>query len=173
MEAGMALFTWNSSYSVGVATIDQQHQQLMTLINELNEAMLQGKGRQMVGDILGKLIRYTGTHFADEEKLLMDHDYPEYAEHKAKHTKMVGKVKPLQQDVDAGKMTVSADVMKFLQDWLDKHIKGTDMKYGPFLNAKGIHSALDPEREQKKRRCPRHLLFFCAMALPRLRYGEN
>jgi hemerythrin len=98
MEAGMALFTWNSSYSVGVATIDQQHQQLMTLINELNEAMLQGKGRQMVGDILGKLIRYTGTHFADEEKLLMDHDYPEYAEHKAKHTKMVGKVKALQQD---------------------------------------------------------------------------
>ena len=52
---------------------------------------------------------------------------------------MVGKVLALQKDVDSGKLTVSSEVMKFLQDWLNKHIKGTDMKYSPFLNEKGIH----------------------------------
>lgn len=134
----MALFTWDNGYSVGVADIDQQHQQLMNLVNDLNEAMVQGKGRQVVGGILDKLISYTAGHFAAEERLMQQHDYPEYAEHKAKHAKMVAKVKALKQDVDSGKLTVSADVMKFLQDWLNKHIKGTDMKYGPFLNAKGV-----------------------------------
>ncbi len=135
----MALFRWDNSYSVGVAEIDQQHQQLMALINELNDAMSQGKGRQAVGEILGKLISYTARHFSDEERLLSQHGYPEYEGHKAKHAKMVDKVKALQKDVDSGKLTVSADVMKFLQDWLSKHIKGTDMKYGSFLNGKGVH----------------------------------
>ncbi len=134
----MALFTWDNSYSVGVADIDQQHQQLMNLVNDLNDAMLQGKGRQVVGEILSNLISYTAGHFAAEERLMQQHGYPEYTEHKAKHGKMVAKVKALQQDVDAGKLTVSGDVMKFLHDWLNKHIKGTDMKYKPFLNAKGV-----------------------------------
>ena len=26
----------------------------------------------------------------------------------------------------------------FNKDWLDKHILGTDKKYGPFLNSKGV-----------------------------------
>lgn len=135
----MALFTWNASYSVGISEIDQHHQQLMDMVNELNAAMLDKKGKEVVGGILGKLINYTAMHFAFEEKLMSEHGYPEYAEHKAKHDKMVGKVLSLQKDVDSKKLTVTADVMKFLQDWLNKHIMGTDKKYGPFLNEKGVH----------------------------------
>ena len=135
----MALFTWNDSYSVGINEIDQHHQKIMSFINELNGAMLQKKGRDTVGGILRELINYTASHFAFEEKLLSQHEYPEYAEHKAKHDKMVGKVLALQKDVEANKLTISADVMKFLQDWLNKHIMGTDMKYSSFLNEKGVH----------------------------------
>jgi len=134
----MSLFTWSESYSVGIGQIDQQHQQLMTMINELNDAMLQGKGREMVSSVLNKLINYTASHFALEEKLMSEHGYPEYDEHKAKHDKMVGKVLDLQKEVTANRLTVSAEVMKFLQDWLNKHIKGTDKKYSSFLNGKGV-----------------------------------
>lgn len=134
----MALFTWNNSYSVGVAEIDGQHQEIMRMINELNESMLKGKGKEAVGGILSKLINYTASHFGVEEKLMAKHGYPEYEEHKAKHDKMVGKVLALQKDVNAGKLTVSSEVMSFLQDWLNKHIMGTDKKYGPFLNGKGV-----------------------------------
>ena len=134
----MALFTWNDSYSVGVREIDQQHEKIMKFINDLNGAMLEKKGREVVGKILKELINYTASHFAVEEKLMSQHGYPEYDEHKAKHDKMVDKVLALQKDVDANKLTVTSDVMKFLQDWLNKHIMGTDKKYGPFLNSKGV-----------------------------------
>jgi hemerythrin len=30
------------------------------------------------------------------------------------------------------------EVLNFLKGWLVKHIQGTDKKYGPFLNAKGV-----------------------------------
>jgi len=33
---------------------------------------------------------------------------------------------------------MSVEVMEFLKDWLEKHILGTDRKYGPFLNDKGV-----------------------------------
>jgi hemerythrin len=134
----MSLFTWNESYSVGINQIDRHHQEIMNMINELNEAMLHGKGREIVGGILKKLINYTASHFAYEEKLMSQHGYPEYDEHKAKHDKMVDKVLALQKDVNANKLTVSSEVMKFLQDWLNKHIMGTDKKYAPFLQGKGV-----------------------------------
>jgi hemerythrin len=51
---------------------------------------------------------------------------------------MVDKVLALQKDVNANKLTVSSEVMKFLQDWLNKHIMGTDKKYGPFLVGQGV-----------------------------------
>jgi hemerythrin-like metal-binding protein len=69
---------------------------------------------------------------------MSQHGYPEYDEHKAKHDKMVDKVLALQKDVNANKLTVSSEVMKFLQDWLNKHIMGTDKKYAPFLQGKGV-----------------------------------
>ena len=35
--------------------------------------------------------------------------------------------------------TLSLDVLHFLKEWLIKHIQGSDQKYRPHLNAKGIH----------------------------------
>ena len=50
-EGKMALITWNDTLSVNVEEIDQQHRTLIAMINELNEAMKLGKGK----DVLGKI----------------------------------------------------------------------------------------------------------------------
>jgi hemerythrin len=44
----MALIDWDASYSVQVDEIDQQHQKLIAMINELNEAMKQRKGKELL-----------------------------------------------------------------------------------------------------------------------------
>ena len=44
----MALLTWQDKYSVGIAQIDDQHKQLIIMINELNDAMLAGKGKDVL-----------------------------------------------------------------------------------------------------------------------------
>lgn len=130
---------WKDSYSVGVAEIDKQHKKLIDLINNLTQAMSQGKGKEAVNTVLGELVSYCATHFSKEEKLMTETGYPELADHKEKHRKMTQKVLALQADVKAGKKSVTIDVMRFLEQWLDKHVLGTDKQYGPHLNAKGIH----------------------------------
>jgi hemerythrin len=134
----MALLNWKNEYSVNIKEIDDQHRRLVDMINELHEAMVQQKAKEALGSVLSKLVNYAATHFATEERLMQGNGYPEYAEHKEKHEKMTAKVLALQKEWQAGRTTLGIEVSQFLKDWLDKHILGTDKKYAPFLNSKGV-----------------------------------
>jgi hemerythrin len=65
----MALFDWKEDYSVGVASIDDQHKRLIAWINRLHEAMTAGAAGNVMEQTLADLIDYTVYHFATEEKL--------------------------------------------------------------------------------------------------------
>ena len=64
----MPFIQWNSDLEVKVREIDKQHQQLVSMINDLYDAMQEQKGRDAVGNIVNRLIDYTKTHFSLEEK---------------------------------------------------------------------------------------------------------
>ncbi len=135
----MALISWQDRYSVNIKEIDDQHKKLIDMINELHEAMMSGKGKDVMTTVLDKLASYCVTHFTVEERLMSSNGYPGFDEHKAKHVKMNEKVKQLQQSLaQSGTSVMSNDVMTFLKNWLDKHIMGTDHKYAPFLHDKGV-----------------------------------
>ena len=134
----MPLMKWNDSFSVGVAEIDAQHQKLVSMIYELNEAMLQAKGREALIKILDGLVSYAVDHFGTEEKYFAQFDFPFTHSHKKEHQAFVEKVAAFQKDFNSGKICLSIEVMTFLSDWLQTHIKCTDKKYGPFFNAKGL-----------------------------------
>ena len=134
----MALITWDSRFSVNVNEIDKQHQKLVSMINDLNDAMRQGKGKDVLGKIINGLITYTGTHFKTEEDYFDKLGYPDTAAHKDEHAVFVKKVSDFNADFQAGKLGVSIEVMNFLRDWLSAHIKGADKKYSLFLNDNGV-----------------------------------
>ena len=134
----MNIVEWNSSLSVKVTDFDLAHQKLFRLINELNNAMLMGKGKDVAGNILKALVDYTKTHFADEEKYFVKFAYPETAAHKKQHAEFTAAVSDFESKLAKGEVALSSQIMSFLKDWLTKHIKGTDQKYGDFFNAKGL-----------------------------------
>lgn len=131
-------FEWSEKYSVNVREIDNQHKKLIGMVVQLDAEMRQGKGKEALGQILMDLIQYTRTHFADEERLMLAGGYPDYETHKAKHRWLADRVAQIYVEYQDGRITMTLEVMKFLETWLDKHIMGTDKQYGPFLNAKGI-----------------------------------
>ncbi|MGC8495423.1 MAG: bacteriohemerythrin [Syntrophobacteraceae bacterium] len=134
----MGVFEWNEKYSVNIREIDEEHKKLIGLVGQLNSAMRQGKGKDALGKVLYDLIQYTRTHFADEERIMKSGGYPDYQDHKAKHDWMTNRVAAIYKDYQEGKTTITIEVMSFLEQWVEKHIMGTDKKYGPYLNAKGI-----------------------------------
>lgn len=134
----MAMFEWKDEYSVNIREIDEQHKQLVAMINELHEAMMQQRGQDVLGGLLNNLVSYCNNHFATEERLMEAHGYPDYAPHKTKHKKMTAKVLELNNDLKSGKRNITIEVSQFLKDWLDKHILGTDKKYAAYLNSKGV-----------------------------------
>lgn len=134
----MALVQWNNSLSVGIAEIDYQHQKLVQLINDLNEAMKSGKGRDITGKIISELTKYTLSHFATEEKYFAQYAYPDADAHKSEHAKFVEKVSVFKKDFEQSRIGVTIPIMDFLSDWLKNHIMGSDKKYEPFLKAQGL-----------------------------------
>lgn len=134
----MPLIEWNESLSVGIAEFDNQHKELVRMLNELFDAMKVGKGNDVLRPILEKLSAYVVTHFNAEEKKLAQVGYPLYATHKQEHAALTTKLNDFKQKFTIGQAGLSVQLMNFLKDWLINHIKGTDMKYKEFLNSKGV-----------------------------------
>jgi len=129
----MVLFQWSDDYSVKVPSIDAQHQRLVAMLNELHDGMSRGHGAEHLTPILNGLIDYTAQHFAHEEALFAEHDYPEAAEHTAEHQRLVGQVLAFKSKLENKQASINMELMKFLKDWLIKHILGSDMRYSALL----------------------------------------
>lgn len=132
------LITWSDRYSVGIATIDKEHQKLVSLVNELYTAILAGDAPAVTSKVLDGLASYTVSHFAAEEALMKRYNYPGFAAHKAEHDKLMAQVTQFQSDLRAGKAKLSQELMSFLQTWLIAHILGVDKKYTAHLHSAGI-----------------------------------
>jgi methyl-accepting chemotaxis protein len=135
------LLEWSNAYSVGVDSMDTQHQRFFELINALHNAMKSGQARSAIGSILNELIRYTEYHFRDEEQLMTQHRYPGLAEHRAVHAKFIEKVAAFKRQYDAGETAMSMDVMNMLRDWLVNHIQKTDIQYGAHVSTHSPRAA--------------------------------
>ncbi len=135
----MTLFIWNPSYSVNVKEFDTHHKKLISLINKLHSNMMEGRGREVLSEILSELKSYTKYHFQAEEELMQTHNYPHYAEHKKKHDELIKKVSEIEKKFKDGETNITIGTFKFLKSWLVEHIQFTDKKYAVHFNSKGIH----------------------------------
>lgn len=130
----MSLITWQDSYSVGVPQIDEDHKLLISLINQLDDSIRGGQGRDVVGSVLNVLQEYTRGHFGREELLMEKAGYPDLAPHRREHRKLADQVRDIVARYHAGTDGhVDSDVLTFLKTWLTGHILGVDMKYAPYL----------------------------------------
>lgn len=131
----MPLMQWSDKYSVGVNSIDDQHKELVRMLNDLSDAMMGGRGNDELGKVLDSLIAYTVSHFAHEEQQMDRFQYPEAAQHKKQHADLKTQAIEIQQKFKSGATaTISFEVLGFLKNWLINHIQGSDKKLGLFLS---------------------------------------
>jgi hemerythrin len=134
----MTLITWQPQFNLNINIIDQQHQMLVAMINDLYEAFSSGKDRQILAKLINKLGVYAAMHFAREEHYFEVLSYPDSEGHLQEHSSFDEKVCLFEDDFNSGKQDLTINVLKFLSDWLVNHINGSDRKYAPFLKERGI-----------------------------------
>jgi hemerythrin len=132
------MFEWKPQYSVNIASIDGQHQNLFRIAEELYAAMSAGQGKTSLSRILDRLVQYTKVHFAHEERLMTLHAYPDRAAHFLEHRALTKQVMGFQADFESGKALMTVQVLNFLKEWLRHHIAESDQKYAPYLKERAV-----------------------------------
>lgn len=133
-------FVWDAElYSIGHPTIDQQHQRLLSVLNRLYQ-LVHGDGgisnHAGTAAMMQELTYFIVEHFAFEEQLMQESDYPleRLAQHRAEHNAFISKVQSFEERLERGDATVLADMLPYLYgDWLIQHICVSDMDYVPYL----------------------------------------
>jgi two-component system, NtrC family, sensor kinase len=126
----MTILTWNNQLVLGIQSVDEQHQHLIDLANQLDEAVAIGTDRDTLIKIVECLIDYTVYHFRHEEQLMTAAQFNPtvYAVHEAEHNEFVAKMRTVRREVQADINALSEDLMDYLVNWLCHHILSTDKR---------------------------------------------
>jgi hemerythrin len=126
---------WTPDLLVGVQKIDDQHEELFRRFNLLGDALWEGKGTEEVGKMLDFVADYVVTHFADEEALMLKHDYPKLETHKQVHEAFVSEVNKTITEYKNGNNSSEfvAAIVNRLGDWTREHIKKMDQEIKGYL----------------------------------------
>jgi hemerythrin len=129
----MEKFPWKEEYSMGVEKIDRQHKHLFEIINKLVEQVGLSADTELVSETLMEMVNYAREHFADEEKLMKEYDYPEIELQNKQHSYFISTTAELIISFMDNKHITGDEIAEFLKIWLTNHILKSDMKYKEYF----------------------------------------
>jgi hemerythrin-like metal-binding protein len=132
----MEKFRWTDKYSLGVEKVDRQHQHMFEIVNKLVERSAASSDSKLALETLTEMVNYAKEHFADEEKMMLEHGYPEIEPHKKQHAYFIDTTAELLVNFKDNRRTTEGEIAEFLILWLTTHILKVDMKYKEFFEAK-------------------------------------
>lgn len=129
---------WQDEYSVGVKELDDQHHNLLNIINSILTENDDEYDEIRLSESISSLIHYAYVHFATEERYLTQVDYPDMKSHILDHVGFIMKTLELSLKVYEGNRDNRRDLLRYLEKWYSLHVLGIDRFYIPYLTAKGI-----------------------------------
>jgi hemerythrin len=138
MSNDEVFFKWSSDYSVNIKAIDEQHQELVNILNRLFVAVSKFEGDKVIAGILDALMSYTQTHFALEERLMRQAKYQDLDAHIEEHRKLMSQLEQLSRKFLIEEKPIYFEMLVFLKNWLKGHIQGVDTKYSAALQKAGF-----------------------------------
>jgi hemerythrin-like metal-binding protein len=130
---------WSEKFSVGVRELDEQHQQLIKLLNLLISTQGTANTRsEAISDTLMAMTRYAQAHFKAEEKLMEDYGFPGLEKQKIQHRNFRKKTVAFSTATYYGIDQVPEALLQYLVEWWVHHILEDDMAYRSFFKEKGV-----------------------------------
>jgi len=148
----MNVFTWSNYFITGLESVDEQHHQLINLINQFGRLVTSSSITKAELDrVFGELSDYANYHFSEEEKMMKDFnlDNRHIDHHLTSHKNFIQDLIWLNSEINNPKLhAVNFDstqsLMSFLTHWLSYHILGIDQYMAKQIFA--IKSGKSPEQ---------------------------
>jgi len=133
VEGQFIKLSWKASFASGHALIDQQHEGLFDVANEILAAVLSSRPREEIAEIVERLIADVVQHFKDEEEFLASIGFVELEEHAEEHGRLLDKARGLSTAFNEDSLGVG-ELFQFLAyDVVTRHILGADRQYFPYV----------------------------------------
>lgn len=126
----MFITKWNAELLIGIPAIDQQHRQLVELLTEAYVGFVIGINVEK--HVVDEMIHGMTKCFEYEESWMVSRSYPEFLDHKKEHEFFVQRLLEISRSYKQDANT-SIDVLIFLNNWVNHHIRLTDAKLGVHL----------------------------------------
>ena len=124
----MSLITWKEEFSVGVPSIDHEHQELIESINALNEVAHDGSNFEKVSAALGEIYTQISAHFALEERIMRTAHYDGYPEHKEDHEDLLEELRDIMDRIDYDGTYDERRLGQELEAWFSVHFSTHDAR---------------------------------------------
>lgn len=132
----MPIAIWSDDYLTGDDLVDEHHRKIFDVVNDLHDAIHDGRGRAALGPTLTKLWEYTAMHFAVEEQLMDSAGYPDLDPHRRAHWEGRHLASGLIDRYRLGGVILPESLCQDLARWLVGHICGHDRRMIQWLRAR-------------------------------------
>lgn len=127
-ESKEAWIPWDEKNSVGIDAVDEQHQYLFRLTNNLHSAISKQHGSKQIAYVLNALKQYTVIHFREEERMMKEYNYPRLDIQLAQHQFFIQKIDEFWETFKRNPLCLGLEIMYYLRDWLVNHIQKEDKR---------------------------------------------
>jgi len=124
----MSLIDWREEYSVGVASVDLEHREMIDLINAVHDNLSNNASRDQIEDFLGEIYTKISAHFALEEKIMKSQAYDEYQGHKEDHEKLLDEIRDIMDFYETDDYFSDKDLADQLERWFSEHFRTRDAR---------------------------------------------
>jgi len=136
----MRLFSLTQDLVTGIPAIDEQHGELLDLANEVVNAAGADLHPELFDLAATFLAGYAAYHFAAEEKVMTDLDYPQRGQHFDSHRRLQREVASYVAEVRVNQTSEACkdEIALFLENWIVHHIRVVDREMAVFLRSQSI-----------------------------------
>ncbi len=120
---------WNYKHNVDISIINEEHKQLLNMINETIALKQHNNNLRRISKLLRKITMYALKYFAIEETYMVELNYPEYQSHKEEHHNFSKTTIAYCNRVSEGDYQVATEILQYLKWWLVNHVQVTDRKF--------------------------------------------
>lgn len=124
----MKYLQWSEKFSVGVDSVDYEHQNLMDMINMIYAELEDRRDVAEITNTISDVHAEISAHFALEERIMRQAGYEEFDAHKNDHEDLLDQIRAMMDAIENDPEPALDTLSDQLADWFSHHFATFDAR---------------------------------------------